>query len=231
MRDIAMSWRPSRRLSTRAMWALWPLCLRPHPGRAVAAVRHRPPRRRHQLDPRRRPARLPLARARLAVAGAQQAVRRGPGAHPRARRGRPRPHRASRWAGLAGVGASRRGGSGPGGRRPWRSTDGASATTTSPRTAPATSWPCSRRASWAVLVALPLGPAPGIWLTSAGSACFGWAALSTSYIFVGSACVMLLVQRRPRTEAIPTRLLDVYLQLLVTAASPGSRSSPSTTGR
>ena len=40
-------------------------------------------------------------------------------------------------------------------------------------------------------------------------------------MFVGSACVMLLVQRRPRTEAIPTRLFDVYVQLLVTAASLG----------
>ena len=60
---------------------------------------------------------------------------------------------------------------------------------------------------------------------------FWWAALSTAYIFVGSACVMLLVQRRPRTEAIPTRLLDVYVQLLVTAASAWGWCSPSTTSR
>ncbi len=58
-----------------------------------------------------------------------------------------------------------------------------------------------------VLAALPLGPAPGVWLTSPGLDIFAWGALSTAYMFVGSACVMLLVQRRPRTEAIPTRLL------------------------
>ena len=67
---------------------------------------------------------------------------------------------------------------------------------------------------------------------------FWWAALSTAYVFVGAGCIMLLVQRRPRTEAIPTRLLDVYVQLLVTAVclgvvfafedsrSPGSCCSP-----
>jgi signal transduction histidine kinase len=72
------------------------------------------------------------------------------------------------------------------------------------------------------LVALPIGPAPGIWLTSSGFDIFAWGALSISYMFVGSACVMLLVQRRPRTEAIPTRLFDVYVQLLVTAVSLGT---------
>src|SRR3954454_13036171 len=72
-----------------------------------------------------------------------------------------------------------------------------------------------------VLAALPIGPAPGIWLTSDGLDVFAWGALSTAYMFVGSACVMLLVQRRPRSEAIPTRLFDVYVQLLVTAVSLG----------
>src|ERR1044071_3017429 len=32
VRDIAMSWRPSRRLSTRAMWTLWLVCLVLTPG-------------------------------------------------------------------------------------------------------------------------------------------------------------------------------------------------------
>ncbi len=72
-----------------------------------------------------------------------------------------------------------------------------------------------------VLVTLPIGPAPGIWLTSSGYDVFAWSTLSTAYMFVGSACVMLLVQRRPRSEAIPTRLFDVYVQLLVTAVSLG----------
>jgi hypothetical protein len=65
------------------------------------------------------------------------------------------------------------------------------------------------------LVAIPLGPAPGVWLDSSGFQLLWWIALSTTYVFVGSASIMLLVQRRPRTEAIPTRLTDVYLQLLV----------------
>jgi signal transduction histidine kinase len=72
-----------------------------------------------------------------------------------------------------------------------------------------------------VVVALPIGPAPGLLLTSDSLDIFAWGVLSAAYMFVGSACVMLLVQRRPRTEAIPTRLFDVYVQLLVTAASLG----------
>ncbi len=72
-----------------------------------------------------------------------------------------------------------------------------------------------------VLVALPLGPVPGLGVTSSGPDIFAWGAMSTAYMFVGSACVMLLIQRRPRTEAIPTRLFDVYVQLLVTSASLG----------
>src|SRR3954447_2978374 len=72
-----------------------------------------------------------------------------------------------------------------------------------------------------VLVALPIGPAPGIWLTSDGSDIFAWGALSAAYMFVGSACVMLLVQRRARTQGLPTRLFDVYVQLLATAVSLG----------
>ncbi len=72
------------------------------------------------------------------------------------------------------------------------------------------------------VVVLPLGPAPGLWLTSSALALAWWVALSTAYMFVGSACVMLLVQRRPRTEAIPTRLFDVYLNLVVTTVSLGA---------
>ncbi len=68
---------------------------------------------------------------------------------------------------------------------------------------------------------IPLGPGPGIGLTSSAFDLFWWTALSAAYVFVGSGCLMLLVQRRPRTEAIPTRLLDVYAQLLVTAICLG----------
>lgn len=71
------------------------------------------------------------------------------------------------------------------------------------------------------LVVIPLGPAPGVWLTSTSYELFWWTALSTAYVFVGSACIQLLVQRRPRTEAIPTRLMDVYVQLLVTGICLG----------
>jgi signal transduction histidine kinase len=72
------------------------------------------------------------------------------------------------------------------------------------------------------LVVIPLGPAPGVWLTSSSFDVFWWTALSAAYVFVGSSCMMLLVQRRPRTEAIPTRLIDVYVQLLVTGLCLGA---------
>lgn len=72
------------------------------------------------------------------------------------------------------------------------------------------------------LVVIPLGPAVGVWPTSSAFTLFWWTALSAAYVFVGAACIMLLVQRRPRTEAIPTRLLDVYVQLLVTAVCLGA---------
>ncbi|MET0998722.1 MAG: ATP-binding protein [Marmoricola sp.] len=72
------------------------------------------------------------------------------------------------------------------------------------------------------LVVIPIGPAPGLWVTSSTFDLFWWVALSTTYVFVGSACIMLLVQRRPRTEAIPTRIMDVYVQLLVTGVCLGA---------
>ncbi len=69
---------------------------------------------------------------------------------------------------------------------------------------------------------IPLGPTPDVWLTSTSFELLWWTVLSTAYVFVGSACLMLLVQRRPRTEAIPTRLVDVYVQLLVTGLCLGA---------
>ncbi len=71
------------------------------------------------------------------------------------------------------------------------------------------------------LVVLPLGPAPGLSLSSSTFELFWWVGLSTAYMFVGSACVMLLITRQPRTEAIPTRLFDVYVNLVVTTVSLG----------
>ncbi len=71
------------------------------------------------------------------------------------------------------------------------------------------------------VVVLPMQPAEHLSITSGGLELLWWTALSTGYMFVGSACVMLLVTRRPRAEAIPTRLIDVYLQLLVTAVCLG----------
>ena len=65
------------------------------------------------------------------------------------------------------------------------------------------------------VVAIPLGPAAGVWLDGSAFELLWWTGLSTTYVFVGSACIMLLVQRRPRTEAIPTRIADVYAQLVV----------------
>ncbi len=72
------------------------------------------------------------------------------------------------------------------------------------------------------LVVIPLAPGPGIWLDSTTLELFWWTAPSATYVFVGSACLMLLVQRRPRTEAIPTRVIEVYLQLLVTGLCLGA---------
>ena len=71
------------------------------------------------------------------------------------------------------------------------------------------------------LVVIPLGPAPGLGLTSGSFELFWWTLISTAYVFVGGACLLLLVQRRPREEAIPTRVMDVYLQLLVTGVCLG----------
>ncbi len=72
-----------------------------------------------------------------------------------------------------------------------------------------------------VVAAIPFGPAAGVWLTSSAFDLFWWIVPSAVYMFVGSACVMLLVQRRPRAEAVRTRLWDVYLQLLVTSVCLG----------
>ena len=55
---------------------------------------------------------------------------------------------------------------------------------------------------------IPFGPGPGIGLTSSAFDLFWWTALSAAYVFVGAGCLMLLVQRGPRGEAIPTRLLE-----------------------
>ena len=71
------------------------------------------------------------------------------------------------------------------------------------------------------LVVIPLGLVPGVWLTSSTFEILWWAALSAAYVFVGGACIMLLVQRRPRTEAIPTRLMDVCVQLLAIGVCVG----------
>ncbi|WP_030485280.1 sensor histidine kinase [Nocardioides aequoreus] len=46
-----------------------------------------------------------------------------------------------------------------------------------------------------------------------------WLLTGASHTFIGAACLLLLVQRRPRAEAVPTRLPDVYLLLLATGAA------------
>jgi signal transduction histidine kinase len=71
------------------------------------------------------------------------------------------------------------------------------------------------------LVVLPMGPAPGLWLTSPAFDLFWWTALGTAYVFVAGACVMILVSRSPRSEAIRTRLLDIYFTLVMTAVCLG----------
>jgi signal transduction histidine kinase len=71
------------------------------------------------------------------------------------------------------------------------------------------------------LVALLIGPMARPLLTADPVDSLWWTMLSTCVVFVGGACVMLLVQRSPQTEAVPTRLLDVYLQLLTAAVALG----------
>ncbi len=58
------------------------------------------------------------------------------------------------------------------------------------------------------------GQPPGLPLAA-------WLLTGASHTFIGAACLLLLVQRRPRAEALPTRLLDVYLLLVATGAAVG----------
>ena len=71
------------------------------------------------------------------------------------------------------------------------------------------------------LVVVPLAPAPGVWLTSPLFEMAWWVVPSAVYAFIGGSCLLLLVQRAPRTEALPTRLTVLYAQLVVTAAFIG----------
>ncbi|MEO5653238.1 MAG: ATP-binding protein [Marmoricola sp.] len=69
------------------------------------------------------------------------------------------------------------------------------------------------------MLALPIGHFDGGPLPSGLTDLVWWVLLSGSYVFVGGACVMLLVQRSPRSEALDTRISVVYLQLGTTAAA------------
>jgi signal transduction histidine kinase len=71
------------------------------------------------------------------------------------------------------------------------------------------------------LVAVPIGPMQHSLLGGDRLDTISWVLLSTAYVFVGGACVLLLVQRSPQTEAIATRLSDVYVQLVATAVCLG----------
>ncbi len=219
MRDIATSWRPSRRLSIRAMWVLWLMCLVLTPGAlllqhataiqvaTVSSIRGGPVL-----------AFLWLTLAWLWPARAQRdrlvtltlvlalVVHTGTGAL-----------LGDGWLVAARVAfatvvqavvtlAAYRWRIGDDNLTPHRPSDIVA---------------LAQASLVGALVVVPLGPAPDLWLTSTAFELFWWTALSTAYVFVGSACVMLLIQRRPRTEAIPTRLFDVYVQLLVTAVSLG----------
>ncbi len=81
---------------------------RAHSRGAGPAVPHGSPGRRRRLDPRRCPDRLPVADARLAVAGARPALPRRR-AHPGPRRGQLRAHHLRPRPRLARVGPRRRG--------------------------------------------------------------------------------------------------------------------------
>ncbi len=71
------------------------------------------------------------------------------------------------------------------------------------------------------LAVIPLAPTPGVGVTSSTLLLSSWVALGAVHVFVGGACVLLLVQREPRAEALPTRLGVLYAQLVVTAVCLG----------
>ena len=204
MAESAVSWRPSRRLSVRAMWALWLVCL-------VLT-----------------PAALLLQHATTLDGEGSAAIRAGtvvvflwlvlawlwpvrpaaqPGARPDGHAGLRRARWSPRWL-SASRGRWRPGCRSPPSCRPRsrsRSTGRIGDDNLAPHR-PSDIVALGLASLAGALVVLPLGPGPGLWLTSSAFDLFWWTALSTAYVFVGSACVMLLVQRRPRTEAIPTRL-------------------------
>lgn len=68
------------------------------------------------------------------------------------------------------------------------------------------------------LVSAPLAPVggPGFTAESVLLDYAAWVLLGTTYCFVGAACLLLLVQRRPGAEALPTRLTHVVVLTVVT---------------
>ena len=67
--------------------------------------------------------------------------------------------------------------------------------------------------------AVPIGPLQAVTLTDGLTDLVWWVLLSGSYVFVGGACLMVLVERTPQSEALSTRISEVYLQLATTAAA------------
>ena len=67
--------------------------------------------------------------------------------------------------------------------------------------------------------AVPIGPFQAGTLANEPADLLWWVLLSASYVFVGGACLMLLVERTPQSEALNTRVSEVYLQLAATAAA------------
>ncbi len=219
MHDIAMTWRPSRRLGTRAMWSLWLVCLVLTP--VALALQHVTALQLDRVSSIRaggliaflwlmlswlwpdRTRRTSMVTLTLGLALVVHAV-------------------TGVVLGHAWVESSR---------------IAAAVVTQAVITLAAYRWrigddnltphrpgdivALAQASVLGAVAVIPLGPAPGLWVTSSTFDLFWWGVLSTAYMFVGGACALLLVQRRPRTEAIPTRLLDVYVQLVVTTASLG----------
>ena len=206
---IALAWRPSRRLSVRAMWALWLVCLvftpgalwlaGPPPSRSavISSIRVAGPGRFLWLvlawlwperDHVRTDARAPRSRSR-ARGHRSPASSSAMGARPPCARSRPPSCRAA---------------------SPWRATAGASATTTSHRTGRSDIVDLSIASIIGRRGGAPARPAPGVCSPAARLELLWWTAAEHRYVFVGGACIMLLVQRRPQhrgdPDAAPRRL-------------------------
>ena len=216
MTEHALAWRPSRRLPVRATWVLWLLCLAATP--VAMVLEHLTVRAPDVASPLRISTAIAFLWAVLAWLWPERSRR-------------PQMLALTATAAFAthlATGAVL--------LPDWRSSLGAAVSTVALMAAtlavyrwrigddnlaphrPRDVTDLAFAALVGALVVVPLGPAPGVWVTSSAFEVAWWVVPSTVYVFIGGACLLLLVQRAPRTEAVPTPLVVLYAQLVVTAA-------------